>query len=48
MGVREVLGGRLGEVLDGLECMEQDFKGPATFDRKPVELLENRSDVIDG
>jgi len=34
--------------VDGLECMEEDLKGIAVFDGKPVELLWNRGDVIDG
>lgn len=48
MGVREVSGGRLGRLWMALNVLEQDFKGPAASDRKPVELLENRSDVIEG
>ena len=43
--VREVWG---GQVMDGLEGMEQNFKDNAKFDRKPVKLLENRCNVIDG
>lgn len=47
-GSQRGFGKEVGEVVDGVECLEQDFKGPATSDRKPVELPENRSDVIDG
>jgi len=28
-----------GEVVDGLECMEEDLKVNAVFDGKPVYLL---------
>lgn len=34
--------------VNGLECMEQVWKGTATFDSESVELLKTRSDVIGG
>lgn len=35
-------------IVDGLECVERDLKVCVKFDRKPVELLESRSDMING
>ena len=37
-----------GEVVDGLECYQEDFVLNTELDREPVELLEDRSDVVDG
>ena len=31
-----------GEVVDGLEGEKKDFIGDAVFDRKPMELLQDR------
>ena len=37
-----------GEVVEGLECEEQNLEMDAGFDREPVKLLKDRSDVING
>ena len=34
--------------MDGLEGMEQNFKDHVKFDRKLVNLLENKCNAIDG
>ena len=34
--------------MDGLEGMEENFIVDALFDGKPMELIQNRGDVIDG
>ena len=34
--------------MDGLECKQEDFELDTELDREPVELLEDRSDVVDG
>ena len=36
-----------GEVVDGLECKQEDFELYAVLNREPVELLEDGSDVVD-
>ena len=38
---------RQGEVVNGLECKQEDFELDMELDREPVELLEDRSDVMD-
>ena len=43
--IRQVRG---GEVVDGLICKQEDFELYAVLNREPVELLEDRSDVMDG
>lgn len=37
-----------GEVVDGLERQGEDLKLNTELNWEPVELLENRSDVVDG
>jgi hypothetical protein len=37
-----------GEVVEGLEGEEQNLEMDAGFDREPVKLLKDRSDVING
>lgn len=37
---------RRGKVLDGFECKQKDFEVYAKFHRKPVELLQNRGDMV--
>ena len=32
----------------GLECYQEDFELNTELNREPVELLEERSDVVDG
>lgn len=32
--------------MDGFECILKDFKINAELDREPVELLQNRRDVV--
>ena len=39
---------RRGKVMDGLERKQEDFVVNAEFDWEPVELLQNRGDVVDG
>lgn len=34
--------------MDGFECQQEDFKLDTELDREPVELLEDRSDVMSG
>ena len=34
--------------MDGLECKQEDFELNTELNREPVELLEDRSDVVDG
>ena len=36
-----------GEVVDGLKCKQEDLVLYAELDREPVELLKDRSDVVD-
>lgn len=36
------------EVMNDLECKEMNFDLNAEFDREPVELMQERSDVMDG
>ena len=33
--------------MNGLECKREDFENDAELNREPVELLEDRSDVVD-
>ena len=42
--IREV--GR-GEVVDGHECYEEDFEDDSEFNWEPVEVLENRGDMVE-
>lgn len=37
-----------GEVVDGLERQGEDFELNTELNWEPVELLENKSDVVDG
>ena len=37
---------RRGKVMEGVERKQEDFEVYAEFDRRPVELLLNRSDVV--
>ncbi len=37
-----------GEVVDGFECIEEDFERDTEFDWEPVELLEDGGDVVKG
>ena len=46
--VEEVRQIRRGKVVDGLERKQEDFEVCSELDRKPLELLQNRSDVVDG
>ena len=39
---------RGGEVVDGFECVEQDFVLDVVCDGEPVELLQDGSDVMGG
>ena len=41
-------GGGGGEAVDGLERKQEDFELNTELNREPVELLEDRSDVVDG
>ena len=43
--IRQVWG---GEVMDGIECVEEDLVVYAVFDGQPVELVKNGGDVGDG
>ena len=36
------------EVVDGLKCKQEDFEFETELNREPVELLEDRGDVVDG
>lgn len=39
---------RGGEVMDGFECKEKDFVVDTVSDGEPVELLEDRCNVVGG
>lgn len=43
--IRQIWGGK---IVYGLECKQKDFELDAKLDREPVELLEDRSDVLNG
>ena len=43
--VRQIWGSK---VMDGLKCKQEDFEFEAELNREPVELLEDRGDVVDG
>ena len=36
------------KVVDGLKCKREDFEFETELNREPVELLEDRGDVVDG
>ena len=42
--------GQIGrcEVMEGFESMEEDFEINTEFNREPVELLQDRGDVMEG
>ena len=42
--IRQIWG---GEVVDGLKCKLENLVLYAKLDREPVELLKDRSDVVD-
>ena len=42
--IRQIRG---GEVVDGLECKQEDCELYTELNRDPVELLQDRSDVVD-
>ena len=42
--IRQIRG---GEVVDGHECKQEDFELYTELNREPVELLQDRSDVVD-
>ncbi|CAL8372584.1 unnamed protein product [Arctogadus glacialis] len=48
VGVQEFTNVWRGEVVEGLEGEEQNLEMDAGFDREPVKLLKDRSDVING
>ena len=35
-------------IVEGLEHKQEEFEVYSEFDRKPVELLRNRGDVVNG
>ena len=37
-----------GKVMKGLECKQEDFEVNMEFDGEPVELLQNRGNVVNG